>query len=321
MADIYCPTVIHPVIALADMTPLEALLLSQVFDAEPEADGLYFFAEQGPNDAIRLPVKQLRALLSASAGVPSTAADQVVRCLAAVPDGETEIVLDLSGSQGDQDTDINRSTWRDILQDIVRRSPRLRSVTAVSSFTGSKLRHDYVGGKVVFVTADQIQTRSTADIEEEFHAQVPEIKDHAAPSGDTATGDPSCTTGMLFATTLVDWRVAEGDDDRLPSALRAPYCVTISRGGQGGLILDVTAPNGALTEFDLEADMERFFGPTITISTGRVVPVRLIGEQHVREDLGFIPSFADWVRCIRPEPWMGRAQPIHRDVDPFAAAG
>ena len=59
---------------------------------------------------------------------------------------------------------------------------------------------------------------------------------------------------------------------------------------------------------------------TITISTGRVVPVRLIGEQHVVEDLGFIPSFADWVRCIRPQPWMGRAQPIHKLVDPFAAS-
>jgi hypothetical protein len=47
--------------------------------------------------------------------------------------------------------------------------------------------------------------------------------------------------------------------------------------------------------------------------------VRLIGEQHVLEDLGFIPSFADWVRCIRPAPWMGRAQPIHQLVDPFAA--
>jgi hypothetical protein len=66
--------------------------------------------------------------------------------------------------------------------------------------------------------------------------------------------------------------------------------------------------------------LERFFGVAITISTGRVVPVRLIGEQHVIEDLGFIPSFADWVRCIRPEPWMGRAQPIHRQVDPFASA-
>ena len=65
--------------------------------------------------------------------------------------------------------------------------------------------------------------------------------------------------------------------------------------------------------------LERFFGTTITASTGRVVPTRLIGEQHVIEDLGFIPSFTDWVRCIRPEPWMGRAQPIHRLVDPFAA--
>ena len=64
--------------------------------------------------------------------------------------------------------------------------------------------------------------------------------------------------------------------------------------------------------------LERTFGPTITLSTGRVVPTRLIGEQHVREDLGFIPSFADWARAIQPEPWMGRAQPIHREVDPFA---
>src|SRR3546814_14212747 len=37
--------------------------------------------------------------------------------------------------------------------------------------------------------------------------------------------------------------------------------------------------------------LERFFGTTITVSTGRVIPVRLVGEQHVREDLGFIPSF------------------------------
>jgi hypothetical protein len=57
--------------------------------------------------------------------------------------------------------------------------------------------------------------------------------------------------------------------------------------------------------------LERFFGVTMTLSTGRVVPVRLIGEQHVKEDLGFIPGFADWVKCIRPEPWMGRALPLH----------
>ena len=55
---------------------------------------------------------------------------------------------------------------------------------------------------------------------------------------------------------------------------------------------------------------EQLFGVTVTLSTVRIVPVRLIGEQHVLEDLGRIPSFADWVRCIRPEPWMGRASTL-----------
>ena len=51
---------------------------------------------------------------------------------------------------------------------------------------------------------------------------------------------------------------------------------------------------------------EALFGVTITTSAGRQVPVRLIAEQHILEDLGRIPSFADWVRAIKPEAWMGR---------------
>ncbi len=51
---------------------------------------------------------------------------------------------------------------------------------------------------------------------------------------------------------------------------------------------------------------ETIFGITITNSSGHVVPVRMIAERHIVEDLRRIPSFADWVRCIRPEPWMGR---------------
>jgi hypothetical protein len=53
--------------------------------------------------------------------------------------------------------------------------------------------------------------------------------------------------------------------------------------------------------------LERIFGPTISLSTGRVISTRWVGEQHVQQDLGFIPSFADWMRAIRPLPWMGRA--------------
>jgi hypothetical protein len=58
---------------------------------------------------------------------------------------------------------------------------------------------------------------------------------------------------------------------------------------------------------------EKIFGATLALSTGRIVPTRWIGEQHVREDLGRIPSFADWVRAIRPEPWMGRTSTVNLD--------
>lgn len=49
---------------------------------------------------------------------------------------------------------------------------------------------------------------------------------------------------------------------------------------------------------------ERLFGTVIVTSTGRQVPTRFIGEQHVQEDLGRIPSVQDWLGNIAPEAWM-----------------
>lgn len=46
-----------------------------------------------------------------------------------------------------------------------------------------------------------------------------------------------------------------------------------------------------------------FFGAKI--KTGRMIPVRWIGEQHVKEDCGFIPSMEDWFKHIKPQKWMG----------------
>lgn len=43
------------------------------------------------------------------------------------------------------------------------------------------------------------------------------------------------------------------------------------------------------------------FGATIVNADGRIVPVRLVGAQHVREDLWSIPLFADWARLIAPQ--------------------
>jgi hypothetical protein len=65
--------------------------------------------------------------------------------------------------------------------------------------------------------------------------------------------------------------------------------------------------------------LETLFGATIVNADARVVPVRLVGEQHVREDLGSIPSFADWAALIAPRPWMLRGNPLDGSME--AAAG
>jgi len=49
---------------------------------------------------------------------------------------------------------------------------------------------------------------------------------------------------------------------------------------------------------------EKIFGTTIKISTGRKIPVRFIGEQHVIEDFGFIPTVSDFLKNIKVESWM-----------------
>ena len=80
------------------------------------------------------------------------------------------------------------------------------------------------------------------------------------------------------------------------------------------------------------------FGTTITLSTCRTcgqpesehfefgdenlhvfipkhIPVRWIGEQHVQEDLGDIPTAADWLRRLAAEPWMNRSRKLSKELD------
>lgn len=36
------------------------------------------------------------------------------------------------------------------------------------------------------------------------------------------------------------------------------------------------------------------------------MPVRVIAEQHVVDDLGWIPSVKDWLQHIQLQPWMAQ---------------
>ena len=50
---------------------------------------------------------------------------------------------------------------------------------------------------------------------------------------------------------------------------------------------------------------ERVFGHTITNSEGKEVPVRLLAEEHVIDDLGFIPTVEHWLGELPIRKWMG----------------
>jgi hypothetical protein len=60
-------------------------------------------------------------------------------------------------------------------------------------------------------------------------------------------------------------------------------------------------------------EAERVFGPTLITSDGKAVPTRYVAEQHIREDLGVIPTLADWLRNLRRAPWMSRGYQIDDD--------
>ncbi len=165
MADYYTPTVIQQTIPDAEMTPLEFLLLSHIFDAERDGDGWYFFSDQGAADMIVIDRAELeRALAASQSRGDNSASVFVTEHMPRSPSGEP---------QPDQiDLDLSTMSWEFIVQDIVRRSPSLRYVTAVSSFTCSRMRPDGFGGLAVMITADAVVGKSTNELLEDFLAEA-----------------------------------------------------------------------------------------------------------------------------------------------------
>ena len=56
--------------------------------------------------------------------------------------------------------------------------------------------------------------------------------------------------------------------------------------------------------------IEELFGRTLTNGDGREVFVRDVAEQHVLEDIGFIPSLSDWLKELPSQPWMAGARTL-----------
>ena len=62
-------------------------------------------------------------------------------------------------------------------------------------------------------------------------------------------------------------------------------------------------------------ECEREFGITIENSDGKKIPVRIIAEQHIVEDLGRVPSLNEWLECLPCKAWMNRTQKLSKELE------
>ena len=49
--------------------------------------------------------------------------------------------------------------------------------------------------------------------------------------------------------------------------------------------------------------------------TPKLIPTRWVGEQHVREDLGRIPTMNEWFDRIPLEAWMNRSRKLSKELE------
>lgn len=60
---------------------------------------------------------------------------------------------------------------------------------------------------------------------------------------------------------------------------------------------------------------QQVFGDVLRNSDGKDIPVRMIGEQHVLEDLRIIPTLQDWLENMEKGKWMGRPIRLSKELE------
>jgi hypothetical protein len=157
MPECFSPIVVQQTIPLADISPLERLILDHIFSFEIDGDAIRYFAECGLDEQPEINAVDVRLALAASQGFDSRAAPSIADELARIVDPDSVFVPDLA---------VDR--WEMIIQDVIRRSATLTCVSAVTSWTSTKMERDAFGGMVTVITANEIFTRSTDDLLEEL---------------------------------------------------------------------------------------------------------------------------------------------------------
>jgi hypothetical protein len=205
MAEYFSPTVVQPNIPVSDMTPLERLILSQVFEQDTvENDRIYYYASSQPEDLLTICVGDLRAAWVASRDHADSCIGKQIEMELTRYDAEPE------PHDCHDDIDIDMTAFypgfEGIFQDIVRRSTTINDIVVTTSFNCAKMLPDAFGGAVMLITANEIQWQSTNDVLQSFYDNL-SAKDTSKQSPQPRRNTCTTCNGQTYL-------VRERDDGR-----------------------------------------------------------------------------------------------------------
>ncbi|MBB3965813.1 hypothetical protein [Rhizobium metallidurans] len=164
----------RPPIPLADISPLEMLLLTNVLECSETDEGLVLFTDFGPTNPIRVPRSELIVAFRASSQYAEDPFNIFIadRVLALLPAGSNTVEDDVM-----IDIDLSQFPWQFVVQGIVARSVDLREVTVIQWMNHPSQRPESYGASVSLITAKTIHHATSEDLLARFR-----LEDKALPS-------------------------------------------------------------------------------------------------------------------------------------------
>lgn len=195
MTNLETRIITHPPIPLADITPLEMLVLTNVLECSETEAGLVLFTDFGPTNPINVKRHVLIEAFRASAphvdrAINAFIASRIIAFLPA-PSGEVD-------AEATVDIDLSEFPWRFVVQGIVARSPSLSEVVVIQWTNHPSQRPETFGASVSLITAKAIHHATSENLLARFRLQdqaimppalslVP-LGDQRAPPGGNAVG-------------------------------------------------------------------------------------------------------------------------------------
>lgn len=151
MADLFETTIVDPAIPIADILPIEHLLLAEIFTLDAKGDRLYLHTDDCTAQILYLKASEL------SKACISTEDECIAKTVANVA------LLKANSSEAEIAVDLSDDGWTDILADIVKRSSEVDYITIETGYSCSKPRKDGFGGRAIYIDGETIAHMSTHD--------------------------------------------------------------------------------------------------------------------------------------------------------------